>query len=1126
MSYTKITTSFKDHETVLTAAHLQHLESGIADNDAALVNRVRTDTNAQGLGTSQKRNARTNIDAPSTAEMAAAVAAEADLRSAADAAMETKTDGILDEVEQAKEDITDLQAVSSSMVKTKTVSGNPLTIKDALAGKVKKLVLRLEPKQSMNGYSKPWIGGFGKNLASPVTDSNGWSINVGGSFSVNGDILAVETTTAVSSGVYAKSGSVLRNILTSLSGQYTWSIDVKASASISAAIGVQGIAMRNNVTIGTSWARISGTGTFNATSVPFVIYNNGSTAATIEARNLQIEAGPTTTDYEPYENVCPIEGFDTIQVLRTNNSLMAGSFYNVNVGSHGLDAGGNQFSTLYARVKKGHSYVIVTADNNSVYGFIEELNIKSTSAFCKEYNNRIVGAVMVSSDGRKYQIITALINGWIAWRTTLDTVSDCAIYEGPRLLGDRSESQTLSINLVPFTGSMVYGGTITINEDGSGTLIVDRAVTILNNIDATMCSYSTTTHTFYLSPNIAPGMKIQPYTDAFTGICDRFESYPGTPTWDKTTVPYIGFGSAQNFRFSIPGTADVNEALPYINGCQVAYYLDSPVSYPLTATQLQTLVGTNHIWTNGASLELNYSSEKYGNVDKLLAAFPKETVIGNPVAFADGANDLPVESLIVSIEPKQDLNGYDKPWIGGAGKNLLPLLIEDTTRQGITSTRQKNGTVVFNGTQSNVDTFDMYFHRADGNNNFSTVTELPAGNYRFSGITDGSNSTYRLYVAIQESTIRYVGINSGYGEFTLSAPTKTVLFIRFYKGVTVNNLVVSPMIYAANAGNTFEPYENICPITGWDEVKVRRTGQNLYSKSNVSLNKNWINGDATGRAVIFFPIKSGVKYHYHLRYNGSNNVGLVYGENSAIGQSQTFSWNSGMSVNTLNEHTTTNIMAFFQFQWNEYGKSDSLSWSDIDDWEIIISETEIDIHDIPVSVKDSGSTLYGGTLNVSTGKLVVDRFHLHGSDCVWTNNGNYSNIFNGVFPNTFPAPATSHDAHARLSICSQYELHTSEDISNYQYGFALSVSGSRTIYVKNKDISSASEMSTQIAMADFVVAMNFPITYQLTPQEVSTLLGNNTFSCDAGKVSLEYRADPSLLINKLVSAMTAYGITV
>ena len=42
MSYTKITTSFKDHETVLTAAHLQHMENGIADNDAALVNRVRT----------------------------------------------------------------------------------------------------------------------------------------------------------------------------------------------------------------------------------------------------------------------------------------------------------------------------------------------------------------------------------------------------------------------------------------------------------------------------------------------------------------------------------------------------------------------------------------------------------------------------------------------------------------------------------------------------------------------------------------------------------------------------------------------------------------------------------------------------------------------------------------------------------------------------------------------------------------------------------------------------------------------------------------------------------------------------------------------------------------------------
>ena len=92
MSYTKITTSFKDHETVLTAAHLQHMENGLADNDAALVNRVRTDVNNQGLSVAQKSNARMNIDAPSTAEMTAAVAAEANLRSAADAAMETKTD--------------------------------------------------------------------------------------------------------------------------------------------------------------------------------------------------------------------------------------------------------------------------------------------------------------------------------------------------------------------------------------------------------------------------------------------------------------------------------------------------------------------------------------------------------------------------------------------------------------------------------------------------------------------------------------------------------------------------------------------------------------------------------------------------------------------------------------------------------------------------------------------------------------------------------------------------------------------------------------------------------------------------------------------------------------------------
>ena len=46
-------------------------------------------------------------------------------------------------------------------------------------------------------------------------------------------------------------------------------------------------------------------------------------------------------------------------------------------------------------------------------------------------------------------------------------------------------------------------------------------------------------------------------------------------------------------------------------------------------------------------------------------------VTGNPVEFSDGA-DAPLVKCVTQITGSQDLHGYDKPWVGGAGKNKFP----------------------------------------------------------------------------------------------------------------------------------------------------------------------------------------------------------------------------------------------------------------------------------------------------------------------------------------------------------------------------------------------------------------------------------------------------------------------
>jgi hypothetical protein len=48
-------------------------------------------------------------------------------------------------------------------------------------------------------------------------------------------------------------------------------------------------------------------------------------------------------------------------------------------------------------------------------------------------------------------------------------------------------------------------------------------------------------------------------------------------------------------------------------------------------------------------------------------------------------------------------------------------------------------------------------------------------------------------------------------------------------------------------------------------------------------------------------------------------------------------------------------------------------------------------------------------------------------------------------------------------------------------------------------------------------ALATPITVTLTPNELSTLLGANNIWSDAGKVTAEYRADPTLFIQRKIA---------
>lgn len=206
-------------------------------------------------------------------------------------------------------------------------------------------------------------------------------------------------------------------------------------------------------------------------------------------------------------------------------------------------------------------------------------------------------------------------------------------------------------------------------------------------------------------------------------------------------------------------------------------------------------------------------------------SFP--TLTGSIVTF-NAQYALPLKSLKCGIVATQDLHGYDHPWTGGNGKNKLYFQhTQPTTVQGVTFTTYPDGTVVANGTNTSSTTGAVFSQVID-------TTNL-SGNYYFVG---GYGNDYDYSVYFWDNTIgarpkKWDGetnIDSSYDYTTL----KEIQIVEGHKlsvmfsvkaGQTANNVVFKPMLLLSTETDpTFEPYENICPISGFDNIVITANG--------------------------------------------------------------------------------------------------------------------------------------------------------------------------------------------------------------------------------------------------------------------------------------------------------------
>jgi len=195
-----------------------------------------------------------------------------------------------------------------------------------------------------------------------------------------------------------------------------------------------------------------------------------------------------------------------------------------------------------------------------------------------------------------------------------------------------------------------------------------------------------------------------------------------------------------------------------------------------------------------------------GNGNDLASVAALElTASGNPIIVQ--AQDVAAKGLKVTLEPIQDLHGYDKPWVGGAGKNKVELLglgfLDLTTGDiptGVTSSdyaytnrfKCSNQPYVVSG--SIIYQYLSYYWDIDGN--FISYT----GGSIVTPFTPPSNAYYTALAVRKNNTV------SSIDDFGT---------VQCEEGSTATS---------------YTPYSNICPISGHTSVVIDDVGRNIWDE--------------------------------------------------------------------------------------------------------------------------------------------------------------------------------------------------------------------------------------------------------------------------------------------------------
>lgn len=313
----------------------------------------------------------------------------------------------------------------------------------------------------------------------------------------------------------------------------------------------------------------------------------------------------------------------------------------------------------------------------------------------------------------------------------------------------------------------------------------------------------------------------------------------------------------------------------------------------------------------------------------------------------------------------------------------------------------------------------------------------------------------------------------------------------------IKSLVVD--INPVQSGSGDPSPDNVRPISGWSGVEVNRTGVNVWDEVSESgyisiADGTDQSGSAYARSKNYSKCLPNTSYYFRSSASQATSAILWYDADK--------NYISGEGARNQIVTSPSNAYYFrIYYDVSTYNHDISINYPSTD--------TEYHPYQGGTYHTDLGQTVYGGTLDIVSGELVVDRAMVDLGTLTWSYTANINIFYANI--SSMKAPTTSVDRRTGI-VSSMFPVASNVLLDSTMDNNSM-LRYSTNIYIRSTDYSDSATFKTAMNGVQLVYELATPQTYQLTPEQIETLLGVNNIWADSGEVSVEYGEDPNILVN-------------